>query len=205
MVSTNARLTLAHAQDRALGEAVMARLLEDGRSGHPAIAHLRVVLADKTDETHFINLAAIAFETAARLRLGEMGGALARDGKRDETLAAFLLERTPTAWESSSRMPYTEVDWRKVVAAAAEDVRKNAFEMPMFIPGAHLYEAYKAEIADREDFLSMILGQTVRDDTLDPVATSGNFLAQAMPGYQDLDLLFRQHREAQIALMDGDD
>lgn len=69
----------------------------------------------------------------------------------------------------------------------------------MTVPGAHLFVDLGAQAAEEETFLAMILGDGTRDDTLDPVATSGNFLAQAMPGYQDLDLLFRQHRESRLA------
>jgi hypothetical protein len=199
MVPPAASLDRAHACDRDLGAGLMERLLKAGRGGHPAIAHLKVVLADKKDHDHLLHLAAVAFETAARLQLGQVAGAMAKDGRRHETAAPFLVDRTPTAWESSSRRPYVEVDWRRVVADTAEQVRQGSFHMPMAIPGAHLFVALRSQAAAEDAFLGMILGETTRDETLDPVATSGNFLAQAMPDYQDLDLLFRQHRETLIA------
>ncbi|MFW6388207.1 MAG: biotin/lipoyl-containing protein [bacterium] len=85
------------------------------------------------------------------------------------------------------------------LAAAAGDMRQDRFDMPMTIPGAHLFATLRVHPLDDDAFLAEILGPAMRDDTLDPVATSGNFLAQAMPGYVDLDLLFRQHRERLVA------
>jgi hypothetical protein len=198
-------LDQAHARDRGLAEAMMERLLAEGRGGHPAIAHLGVVLADKVDHAHFVSLAAVAFETAVRVHHGNIAGAMAKQGKRHESIAAYLVDRTPTDWESRSRRPYTEVDWRRLVAATAEEVRRGTFEIPMTIPGAHLFVAFDRRAESRDAFVSLMLGETVRDDTLDPVATSGNFLAQAMPGYADLDLLFRQHREAMLSKTPDDD
>ncbi|MFW5641546.1 MAG: hypothetical protein ACOCY0_02155 [Roseicyclus sp.] len=194
-----ARLGQAQAQDRDLAEAVIDRLRRDGRPGHPAFTHLERVLAEPESPDDQVHLAAVAFEAAARLRLGAVAGGLAAEGARHDAVAAFLVDRPPTAWEGRSALPYTEVDWRRVVAAAAGDMRQDRFDMPMTIPGAHLFATLRVHTRDDDAFLAMILGPAMRDDTLDPVATSGNFLAQAMPGYVDLDLLFRQHRERLVA------
>lgn len=107
MVPPTASLDQAHARDRSLAEALMARILKDRRAGHPALAHLKVVLAEKHDLEHRATLAAVAFETAARLRLGEVAGAMAQQGKRHPEVAPFLIDRTPTQWESSSRAAWS--------------------------------------------------------------------------------------------------
>lgn len=177
----------------------MARLLADGRRGHPASGHLELFLSDGTEPRDHVHLAAVAFEAAARFRVGKIAGAMARRGRRHPALRAFLVDRRPTEWESASRRPYREVDWRGVIAAAGDDARQDRFRMPMIVPGAHLFVTLGARAADRGAFVDLIVGDAPRDDTLDAVATSGNFLAQALPGYQDIDLLFRQHRERLLA------
>jgi hypothetical protein len=192
-------LDRAVARDRALAEGLMARLLADGRRGHPATRHLELFLSDGTEPVDHVHLAAVAFEAAARLRVGQIAGAMARRGRRHPALRDVLKDRRPTDWESASRRPYREVDWRRVIARAAEDARQDRFRMPMTIPGAHLFVTLGAQAADRGAFVDLLMGDAPRDDTLDAVATSGNFLAQALPGYQDIDLLFRQHRERLLA------
>lgn len=194
-----AGLAPAHARDRAAARALIDALGREGRAGHPAIPHLEEVLADQADAAAYLHIAAVAFEAAVRLRLGRIAGAAAAAGARPPEIAEFLVERSPTEWESGSTLPYTEVDWRRAVAAAAGDLARNRFEMPATLPGAHLFLALRDHLPDRAAFVAALLGPVPRDDTLDPVATAGNFLAQALPGYEDLDRLYRQHRERLIA------
>lgn len=192
-------LETADARDRALAENVLERLERDGRDGHPATAHLDLVRARGKSLSDHVHIAAVAFETGCRVRLGQIAGPAAMQGLRPDILAPFLVDRPPTRWECGSRLPYTEVNWRAVIAAGAEDLRQDAFEMPMAIPGAHVFTELAPCLGDRAAFVAAIIGPAERDETFDPVATSGSFLAQAIDGYLDLDLIFRQHRENAIS------
>lgn len=197
--SLSTAIRAADARDRDLARGAMQQLTQAGRIGHPAVPHLDHVITRDGGDDDDVFCAAVAFEAAARLHLVKRVGAAMEEGRRPAEVAPFLFERPPSGWEEPSNVPYTEVRWRDVIAAAADNLRQGLFEMPMFLPGAHLFSALQANAADTDSFVQAILGPSERDDSLDPVATSGHFLASAMPGYVDLDRLLRQQREALMA------
>ena len=193
----NPLVAAALAADRQSARELIEALDGAGRGTHPAIDHLRHLVAlPGSEATLLAQAAAVGFEAGVRYDLGRTAAeAFATRGDAGDA-APFIVDRKPAPWESHLPV-YREVAWRIVIAARALDFAEGTFDLPVLVPGAALAGAIR-QVSDRaSEITEALLGRTCRDEVLDPVAAAGNFLAQALPGYVDLDLLLREHRLGQ--------
>ncbi len=190
----------ARAADRASAEALRDRLLAEGRGGHPALTMLAPLLAEDMTEAQAFQAAATAFEAGVKLHFSDLGGeALEQRGEirlPDEILKMVV----PPPWEPEEKKnwPHLLVDWRAAVAFVGRDLAAGEFAVADHVPGAHLLHALADAAPDRAAFVAQVVGPPSRDEALDMIAAGGSFLAQALPGYRDLDALLRTYRELHI-------
>ena len=193
------RVAEAFGEDRAIAADLLAALEGAGRRGHPALDHLKLFERSDLDHGDLATVAAVGFECGVRVHLGAMAGPAVTSGETPECIASLVVERPPMGFDADGGLPYLEIAWRAAVVEARRDFLKGAFDVPREVPGSALISAFSGTDVERRTLIDAILGEPPWDDVLDPVSAMGNFLAQAIPGYQDLDLLFRQAREDRLS------
>jgi len=214
-----AAVRAAAAADAASARELRDDLLWQGRAGHPALPTLETIAAadraadgaadeagaaldtDAAEWADLLAIAAIAFECGVRVALGAELAAAGPDGGIPDRLARVLVTRDPMPWEPDIALsvPYREVDWRTAVARAGEDLAAGRFAMPPRVPGGALVAALAEASGDPAALAAALLGVAPRNEVLDPVVAAGGFLAQALPGFTDVDMVLREAREAEIA------
>ena len=194
-------LAAAHDADRERARRLRRALDESGRAGHPAGVPLAAILAPDPTEALRLQIAATAFEAAVRLALGARHGPPIRDDNRVTLPEALLTRHETLPWDPPEKrgVCHLHVDWRAAMRDGVADLDTGRLPLPDALPGAALLTAMRDATANRAVFLKGLLGDTARDDALDPVATGANFLAQAIPGHIDLEEALRQLRERRLA------
>ena len=189
----------AHALDRQRAVDLVSDLNRQGRGSHPATRVCGVFDASASDRAALVTAAAIALEAGVRFHLGRIAGPGIRSGDLGALPLHLTVIEPPPPWEPEEKagVPHVRADWRRAVAELATAFTDGRFDVDPVVPGAALLAALRAG-GDRDRLHADLTGPAPRDEAIDPVATGGAFLAQALPDFIDLDLELRRLREARI-------
>ena len=190
----------ASRRDVAAARELLSDLLADGRDRHPAIDVLREFAEAAEVPDTLVARARVAFEAGVRVAYGAEFAAAVERGEEPGWAAGLIHARAPMPWEDAAALgvPYREVAWRAAVADAGARLARGDLALPDSVPGAATVQALVAAFPDMDDYLCALLGETPRDEVLDPVVAQGNFLAQAIPGFVDIDMVLRIAREQEV-------
>lgn len=188
-------LTDALARDTAQAGRLLASLRKT-RPNHPGLPTLQQFVEAERAQACLVALASIAFEAAVRFHWGAVAGQAVMESGTTEEVGDLLVERDPMPWEPEENLahPYQEVDWRRAVAQAGAGLASGDFAVPEAVPGAALIAAFTTSASRPDDAIDTLLGDAPRNEVLDPIVVQGSFLAQALPGFVDLDMALRQCR-----------
>ncbi len=187
-------------RDVAAARELLSDLLACGRDRHPACDVLRSFAEAAEVPDTLIARARVAFEAGTRVVYGAEFAAAVEGGAEPGWAAELVHARAPMPWEDAAGLgvPYREVDWRAAVAHAGARFARGDLALPDSVPGAATVHALGPAFADMGDYLLALLGEAPRDEVLDPVVAQGNFLAQAIPGFVDIDMVLRIAREEEV-------
>lgn len=193
-------LSDAHERDRDAAAVLQGTLVTQGRTGHPALPVLDFIRNGPSDAAARAQIVAIAFEASVRVMIGARHGP-AVESDRIDLPEHLLVRHDCLPWDPPEKrgVPHVHVDWRAAMADGAAALAAGDLRLRHDLPGAAMLSAMAASAADKQAFVASLLGDSPRDDTLDPVAAGGNFLAQAVFGFVDIEEALRALRERQLA------